>query len=179
MGAVKRTVKNKKGATLAELCVVMALLAVVVALSVTFTTLMSRRVNQALTKDRVLDDLYNTELAIKNWIMTYDNADNYFKIENDSATLTAYCGKGTKDNKNDDVKLSSVYLSEDKTLIKRDNVSDVSVKAIVAVSFSFSTASDGKRMLYCYIYYLNPGDDTPEEIKYTFVTRAQGTVIQG
>lgn len=60
--------KNKKAFTLAELCVVLALVAIVSTTIVTMSTLIQRRVTRSVHNDKVVADLTSIELSTKNCI---------------------------------------------------------------------------------------------------------------
>ncbi len=169
---------KKRGFTLAELSVVLALIGIVVALTVTFTTMLSNRAAQSQAYDKVLQDLPNIEFSIKSWLTHYDNADFYLKVEDDGHSLAAYDIKGTTDLR-DDVRVSKMHLSTDGSTLVGDDFSSMIVHSVQSLNFTITSPSSTNRRIVCTIEYLLPGADEPETMQCSFATRAQGSVAQG
>lgn len=65
--------QRKHGTTLMELCIVMALVAIAVSMTVTFTILSSQRVTLSQKQSDAMEDVATLETSLKRWILHYDN----------------------------------------------------------------------------------------------------------
>lgn len=151
--------RRRKGFSLVELCIVIAVLAVVTVLTTTFIILMSNRTKLATQKNDVLTDLYNTELAMQRWIRHYDNADYVFKVGGGQKTLTAVGQAGSRDAN----KTFSIGLAEDGKTIKCDGMSDWTVRYIRSFEFKFQVSteskSSGRYIIECIVRYEDPTNE--------------------
>ena len=67
--------KNKRGTTLVELTIVLAIIAIIAVMTLTFTILVQKRVHLNTERDQLMMDLANIETLTKKWITHYDNQD--------------------------------------------------------------------------------------------------------
>lgn len=74
----------KKGATLIELTIVMAILTIVTVMTVTFSQLIRNQVLSITTENNIIEDWENTRHVFDTFIYSYDNSDYDFYCENDS-----------------------------------------------------------------------------------------------
>lgn len=154
---------NKKGFTLIELCIVIALTAIVASMTVLFTTIISRRVNQSNIHNEVITSISNMETGIKKWLTHYDNSDYRIEINNSArgiqSVLEAWDNKGTPDNTTDDVLAGRLYISDDGETLVCEGAQDFNVNYIQSMKFSkkISTTNGSKNMIiYCDIVYNDP-----------------------
>lgn len=146
-------IKSKRGFTLVELCVVIAITAIVVSMTVLFTTLMSKRVSQSNIHNEVITSISDMETGIKNWITHYDNTDYRIEIGSGQSSLEAWDTKGTE-NTGDDTCAAKLYISDDGKKLICQGASDFSIKHIRSVKFAKS--GNKNIIITCDIKYYDP-----------------------
>ena len=170
--------KRKKGFTLAELCVVMAVLVIVVGLIVTFTTLISNRTVATRERGEVIDDISGLEVMIQSWIRHYDNVDYKFQVTSDKTRLQAVAQENTAHAG----ETFSIYLSEDRTKLICDGFSAWHARSsLTRVKFDIAPStelgsSSGKYIIYCDVTYLDPASDSEVSSRLIFTTHAGATL---
>lgn len=178
---------SKKGFTLLELSVVIALVAIVLTLTLTFFMYFSDRSNRIKEQNTTIENVSEIETSVKKWIRKYDNIDYRFYVEdseNGSEHLIVYDTKGTFDNKNDDTEASRLFLSRNKGLCEMPAGGSehilISAEKIHDIKFNITQASamSGQNIIYCDIYFADPQD--PENgdchLRYMYSTFAQNYV---
>ena len=79
---MNRRKRNTRGVTLAELCIVMAVIAIVSTMVVSFTVLMQARTRVIAADRNTVSDLGTVESALDRFIRTYDS-DEYTIVQSD------------------------------------------------------------------------------------------------
>ena len=163
---------KKKGSTLVELCVVMAVLSIVITMTVTFLALMSNRVGNARASDDVLRDLANVEMSLKTVVSSYDNTDYRFEVGGTKQTLYVY---DTKTNE----KVTVMYLNDAHDTLIVEGIMQFDVAKIRQLKFSIAQSSSKRSLVQCTATYELPNpDDGTDSLLYTFATHAQGAFLR-
>ena len=151
--------KNKNGFTLVELCIVIALIAIVVSLVVVFSMLMSGKASQAEMRKSVVNDISDLESHIKQWIKHYDNCDYRFGVDAGThgadTVLIVYNTLGT-DKTSDDTPAGRLELSSDLKKLNCEGVNDFDVKYIKNIVFSITegtSGGSGHSLITCDVVY--------------------------
>lgn len=142
--------KNKKAFTLAELCVVLALLAIVSTTVVTMSTLIQKRVTRSVNNDKVVDDLTSIELATKNWLTHFDNADYAIEI------LTLEDGNTALVAKKEGTEVSRLAFDSVNHLYESNLSTNKLSNAMQRIEFQQRTSKTSYRLIECYVYYVLP-----------------------
>lgn len=129
--------KNKRGTTLVELTIVLAIIAIIAVMTVTMTVLVQKRVHLNTERDKMLSDIANIETLTKKWIVHYDNQD--YQLWLYQPDKTKWETMGITDNKG---KIYAQYnLSSDSAAIKTETIAveallDKSGETLYTLSFS-------------------------------------------
>ncbi len=163
--------KRKKGVTLVELCVVMALIAIIGSSVVTFSALVKRRTDASSQNGAVLEDLSNVEMTLKQWIMHFDNADYTFELEDGGEAIVA---KSAKDGSS----ASRISLNEDKTMLVSENRVSLEVSRLLGMKFEIiESAKTHRSLIRCTVQYHTANSDDVKSAWLMFATHAQGAVL--
>ena len=154
---------KRKGATLAEICIVMAVVAIV-SLSVTsFATMASGRGTAAATKLDAMGDLEIVEAVVESWILeAAKDTESGITINEDKAKITA--------TKNDPNSSGSIMFSGHTLNVTFPGESDAvlyQLKSIVGLKFE--AVSNGlANLYYCTVTYEYRNGIVTKEQTYTF-----------
>ena len=154
---------KRKGATLAEICIVMAVVAIV-SLSVTsFATMASGRGTAAATKLDAMGDLEIVEAVVESWILeAAKDTESDITIDEDKAKITA--------TKNDPNSSGSIMFSGHTLNVTFPGESDAvlyQLKSIVGLKFE--AVSNGlANLYYCTVTYEYRNGIVTKEQTYTF-----------
>ena len=171
---------KKKGATLAEMCIVMAVVAIV-SLSVTsFATMASGRGTAAATKLDAMGDLEIVEAVVESWILeATKDPENVINIDPEvSNKITA--------TKNDPATSGSIMFDRQTLNVTFPNVDDAvlyRLKSIKGVQFAEETRGDGEReisLYYCTVTYQYRNGIVTKDQTYTFCVYPRvGEIVGG
>ena len=157
---------KKKGATLAEMCIVMAVVAIV-SLSVTsFATMASGRGTAAATKLDAMGDLEIVEAIVESWILEVaKDPENVINIDPKvSNKITA--------TKNDPVTNRSIMFDQQTLNVTFPGVGDAvlyRLKSIKNLAFEVEQSSDKTATLYyCTVTYEYRNGIVTKDQTYTF-----------
>ena len=135
--------KHKSGVSIAEMCIVLALLAIVGTLVVSFSLMVSARANAGATRLNAADDLQVSQTILDAWAdrMAGLNA----QITADETGLSATIGEKTY----------AVTLKDGMLLAPLPDGEPLSCPIRTAESFRFSqlTKPDGNPLIFCTISY--------------------------
>ena len=180
---------GKKGMTLAELCVGIALLAIVVTMTLTFSQLNREHLRQAEENDALMTDLTTFEERITLWLREYDNAKYNIEVKENGTKLVMYGYNAT--NKNYDVYSSDFYLDSDGKIKMHDFYLDsdgkiimqeynpLNVSNITSMVFDVSNKSQksGRVLVICRLHYHSKADNEDRELTYSFTLKGQNTKV--
>ena len=156
---------KRKGATLAEICIVMAVVAIV-SLSVTsFATMASGRGTAAATKLDAMGDLEIVEAVVESWILeAAKDTESDITIDEDKAKITA--------TKNDPNSSGSIMFSGHTLNVTFPGESDAvlyQLKSIVGLKFeAVPNNDDSANLYYCTVTYEYRNGIVTKEQTYTF-----------
>lgn len=163
---------RKKGSTLVELCIVMAVLTIVITMTVTFLALMSNRVGNARASDDVLRDLSNVEMCLKHVVSSYDNTDYRLEVGASKQTLYVY------DTKTDE-RVTVMYLNDARDTLIVEGIMQFDIKKVKGLRFSIAQSFSKRSLVQCTTTYEMPNpDDGENTILFTFATHAQGASLR-
>lgn len=174
---MKHKQQNRKGMVMLELCLVMAIAAIVVAMTVSFGMIIDQRVSAARARYNALESLNNAQVAIESWITRYDNVD--YEFESDDTHL--YINNSTTKER-----VGTSGLNDDKTaLVGTENGKTVftyATDALESITFSAQKSEkalggSGRVLIACVVQYHLPSDKDfrTEETKtqrFTYTTYA-------
>ena len=141
---MKRITNRRKGFTLAELAVVLAVLAIVITMVASFDALMHQRRKVSQAKLDAMNDIKLAEALIENWFET-----------NEIQTINLTTATNTNEK---ELSFSDHIL--------RAGDAKVTLEKVTNITFKFKFESDGDKIYFCTIEYTLPGKDAPET--YTF-----------
>ena len=157
---------KRKGATLAEICIVMAVVAIV-SLSVTsFATMASGRGTAAATKLDAMGDLEIVEAVVESWILeAAKDPENVINIDPEvSNKITA--------TKNDPVTSGSIMFDQQTLNVTFPGVSDAvlyRLKSITGLKFDAKQNKDATATIYyCTVTYEYRNGIVTKDQTYTF-----------
>ena len=176
--------RSKKGFTLVELCVCIAVISIVAVMAYSFLPLLMNRSRQLDDLSAVSEDMRNLENAVNTFILHYDNNDFNFGFQGN--VLFAY----TKGNM-EDVKGRLRFDATERKIISESYIegdtawnSSVALVNITMVTLSRAdvTGSEGEMsakniLIRCSAQY-DDTDGKGKTVDVVFVTHAQGEVIR-
>lgn len=138
-------IKQKKGMSLAEICVVLAVISIVSLMVISFTTMVSARSTVSAAKLKAMDDQELTEVILENWIDHMVAKQAVISVEEN--TLYA-----TKDGIN-----YTVCLEEDKLIAPLTDGTFLScpINTVTELRFDHLTSSDDT-IYFCTAVYDYP-----------------------
>lgn len=152
---------KKRGFTLTELTVVLAVMAIVATLTVTFSSLISKRRAESHARLEAMQDISVAESMVEGWIKNH-------VPEVSAQTLTAA----------DD---TSKTLAVEDGILKINGASVYTFERVTDITFSEQKEDENSNnhiLYFCSVAYMLPGSD--EEEHYTFcVYKAESEVIEG
>lgn len=168
---MNRINSNKKGFTLVELCVVIALIAIAMLLMTTFITSFQARSAQSAARHEFLDEISIVRDELQCWITTYDTYGNEVKVTH-AGTLVAH-DNGTV----------SVNFVDSTFVFTYGNASEpriINVKNIERIELSVDDQSGG-RLLKCTFIGCDPfGTEYSQSMLFSLSsTNAKFTVSSG
>ncbi len=89
---LKRQIKNKKGFTLAELCVVMFISGIVGTMVVSSMLFFTKQQNEIVSEASQISELKDTQKIINDWLRNYDNNNFVISCSEDSTALIVKSG---------------------------------------------------------------------------------------
>lgn len=144
---------RRRGTTLVELCIVMALVAIVGTMVTSFSVLISRYTGRLSTDRDVKDGLTYIDLALDVWVSTMDFAGatlNVSEAEPDVLTATV-----TKDGSSDKYTLQLEDGLVKGTLPDGRSL-EYAVPGIKSLSFSVQSKADGRVLVTCTVTHEKP-----------------------
>ncbi len=148
---MKRTTNRRKGFTLAELAVVLAVLAIVITMVASFDALMHQRRKVSQAKLDVMNDIKLAEALIENFLEE-NKISNINNGANDVADTKITASEKVLEFSNHTLKVGT---------------SEIMLEKVTDVRFDSFVNDEGKDNIYfCTIEYTLPGKDVPET--YTF-----------
>ncbi|MCQ2441395.1 MAG: hypothetical protein MJ076_05845 [Clostridia bacterium] len=168
---------NKKGVLLVELCIAMAIVAIICTMTLTFTILLRQRTLLNSDRDDMLKYVSNVETAVKEWLVHYDNCDYSLSTQNSDKQLVAINTSGVKYiiGLEDDEIVGDYYDENIPNNTKSYETTDV--KKLV-FNISDPSTFSGKRVIKCTVYYDDPTRKAEEHIDFLFTTRANSSIIR-
>ena len=154
---IKNKLHNKKGFTLTELCVVMAILAIVGTMVVTFMIFMSNQQAKLTRKASRISNISQTQKVINEWIRSYDTNEYQIQPSPDTKKLVVY--QGSTEIATLYFSDGSIYHSGAKKTDKLNDISDITFSKTSSVSqkliqakVSFKETSEKEQILLFAIY---------------------------
>ena len=145
---IARKMKRRSGFTLVELCVVIAIAAIVGTMIVTFSLFLFNQNEQIMRNASRISEITKTQTVINDWIRIYDQQIYDIRPNDDQTKLIAY--------KNDE-QVSTLYL--DNGIIyaggteKNEKFSD-----ITSIYFS-KISSETQKLIQADLYFKEEGDE--------------------
>lgn len=102
-----KLLKSRKGFTLVELCVVMAITALVGTMVVSFLMISNGQHAKIVKEAQYISDITDVQKTVDGWLKKYDSSSYNFVISADTKTISAQ-------KKSDSSTVSSLYLSDRK-----------------------------------------------------------------
>lgn len=112
---------RKRGETLAELCVVMAVIAIIGTMTISFCIVLRNNARLAISQNQVMEEMDNWGKTFRAWVSQFDSES--YSFATDGNTLYAICSDGTE---------YSLVLTENNILL--GNCPDGSAMSSVASS---------------------------------------------
>ena len=196
--------KNKKGVLLVELCISMAIVAIICTMTLTFTILLRQRTLLNRDRDVLLEDISSVETTIKQFLVHYDNYDYELALEDQNGTTVdassieeimnpasrAYGKKLIAVNTNDSSK-SRLRLENGQIIADWYDTANPNKQIkhqltyVESISFFLSRPGDsasadvnnaGKRLIKCIVHYTDPKTHEEDYINLIFSTHAQSVI---
>ncbi|MBQ9467978.1 MAG: hypothetical protein IJU52_03120 [Clostridia bacterium] len=150
---------SKKGTTLAEMVIVMAVVAVMSVMVVTFSILCDGWVHIGIQRYRLVQDEQTASTALHDFVNTFDDADYYF--EN-------FSGHELSVRSHSDASLAYELRFDPETDTLRYTVpgrdSAYPVEHISSLSFYIRTVgSENKQLICCTVHYILPAVNTQKQ----------------
>ena len=155
--------QKKRGFTLSELAIVLAVLAIVTTMVVSFNTLMHHRRAVSQAKLDVMNDIKLAEVLIENFLE--ENEIEGRNIKNGDADVADT--KITASEKNLE------FSGHDLTV----GTSKVTLEKVTDITFVFKTENTNGKIYFCTIDYTVPGKDSTDS--YTFCVTSFGNETNG
>ena len=142
--------RRARGTTLVELCIVMAMLAIIGTMVASFCALTSARTRQINSASQVREALSNVEQALDTWLSKVDRQSVTIIISEDSQSLQA----------TDTTETTDPIPTFSRTGIPADCVNHL--------TFAISGGGDSSHpvMIACTVYYTPPASDTQQTLTF-------------
>lgn len=166
--------KKKRGATLAELVIVMAVLTVMMVMVLSFTTICNAWVKLGTYRYNLTQDERNISKALHNFVESLDEKDYHFYSPT-SNTLAARTTGEVEYTFSYDPDTGTIHYS----LPGTDEPASFAIEKVEDVSFYVRPSDRGLKLIYCTITFSAPPIDThAKEVGGTYkilvATRAAG-----
>ena len=167
---------KKRGSTLAELVIVLAILSMMTIMILSFTVLCNAWVKLGTHRYNLIQDEQNISELLRNFVESLDEKDYFFH--------TADSGHSLQARRGDDIEYAFYYDPETNTVrytLPGDKSGAIPVEKLDDVSFYIRPAKNGGRQLiYCTITFTSPTIDAhAKELQGTHrilvATRAAGS----
>lgn len=162
-----KLMKSKKGFTLIELCIVIALIAIVSTMVVTFLAVYQKNSFSLVGSKAIMNDISDVRTTVKDWVQQYDNGEYEFNAS--GSTLEA---------KNSSGDVAKIYIAE-KTLYRELNgeiINADKMTVITSSKFSFDTTQndegvtvEDRGVVKCTVYF----GGSQEEMMFTLFSNSQ------
>ena len=145
---------KRKGATIAELCVVLAVISVISAMVVSFTVMISDKTKDSRKNVEVSNDLDRICTAFENFVEYYNSEDSVWSVDGDSLKVTM-----------DGETYEATFDGEKKEFYARIGDGEpmrVYTTRVKTVEFDL-LQKDGKSVFFCRVTYYAPTSGKSEE----------------
>lgn len=153
---VKNNLHKNQGFSLVELCVVLALIAIVMTMSVSFTALVNGVIKDHSEEYEFSEDVYAVREAIYKWLAENDSDKSIFSVSNNALTVNTSDGNKELNFENGTLSLGKEQIPE--------------LDTIEGITFSTNGALIKGTVLRM------DGSDARDEISFVFYPRC-GTVV--
>lgn len=136
----------KKGATLVELSVVLAVLSIISTMVISFTIFLSERTKTTVKVNNLMQDVVVIKTVVESWASDLSKSNAQFGVEEDYSTLVAVDSYGEKHQ------LSKTENNLSATLLNGEILSH---ELSVVSELKFNVQSNGTQTLFiCRVFYL-------------------------
>ena len=150
------TKKNRRGVTIAEMVVALALLSVVCVMVFSFIIFINHRTRHNAANDAVMQDRQKIEAAVENWAKTFSAVGADFYV---SSEKTAVYAGNSYFLRFDDGILQATYPDTEQFLLHTQCVTSVTFELII-------DETSGDFLLFCTV--ISTAEDFDGEASYTF-----------
>lgn len=151
---------KRKGATLAEMCIVMAVVAIV-SLSVTsFATMASGRGTAAATKLDAMGDLEIVEAVVESWIAEAVKQESEIQVPGNNDAAIGI-------NENDLIRVRKNGWME-VSFPGENEILDYRLKSVVGLTIEKEPGTDGVNIYFCTVHYEYRNGIVTKPATYTF-----------
>ena len=167
---------GKRGFTLVELTVVMALMAILATMIVTFSSLMSDFAAKEQAEYDFLEDVSILKESLSNWIAENDVTGAIFTLTRKSGETETYSRINYDTNVvGDEISNNAVMLNGD--ILSLSGKSPTVLDEIAFITFECV----GTNLLKCTAYHYVDGQETPEEVSFVVALRCAtvDVVVEG
>lgn len=169
---------NKKGVLLAELCITMAIVAIICSMTLTFTILLRQRTLLNKDRDNMLMYVSNVETGVKYWLTHYDNFDYNFSTANQGKELVATYYNDA--NKKYTLKLNGEHLVGDyfdKNTSGKNITYDT--KGVTNIKFEIiehTTGGSQNKLVKCDVSYFDVNSKSNKHTEFLFATHTNSSM---
>ncbi len=166
---MKQPSKRKSGVTLAELCVVLAVISVCAVMVVSFSLVVSRRSAAAEARLALMEDVTSLEVVVENWVDRLALVNATFTANGSQLVATV-----------DGVDYTCTFDGERLVGTLPDGTAMTYLPtAVTALSFS-AAQKPTDRMFFCTVTYVFPYESEGDRAPYTFCVNPHvGDVVGG
>nr|MBE6545135.1 hypothetical protein [Oscillospiraceae bacterium] len=165
---MKRIKNSRRGATLTELVVVLAVIVIASAMVVSFSSLIGGHRNISDAKLEAMQDVRIAESTIEGFIEGHNNIE---------LTTNKITGTDEGNQNTNSIYFKNKKLVYEKTGIVNENI-EIGLENVNSITFDSLPGNDGDVIYFCTVTYEDPGHDEPA--KYTFcVNPYAGETIGG
>ncbi len=135
----------KKGATLIELSVVLAVLSIISTMVISFTIFLSERTKTTVKVNNLMQDVVVIKTAVESWASDLSKSNAQFGVEEDYSILVAVDSYGEK---------HQLAKTENNLSATLPNGETLSYKLSVVSELRFNVQSNGAQTLFrCRVFY--------------------------
>lgn len=155
---MKRIINSRRGATLTELVVVLAVIVIASAMVVSFSSLIGGKSTISKAKLEAMQDVRIAESTIEGFIEGHTN------INFETNKLSSYTNVVDGEPQIED----SIYFSRGKLVYEKaeGENTEIELENVNSITFDSLPGNDGDVIYFCTVTYEDPGHDDPA--KYTF-----------
>ncbi len=157
---------GKKGVTLAELVVVLAMLAIVSTMVTSFCILVNNYHGVNQQRAAITERLAGVEKTVANFIL---------ECEGDNRIVTATATTVTVSDTALDKTYTLTVSGETLIAVSPQGETRLQIKELQSFTFELKKGTSGKALILCTAYYLPPhvkNDPTPQKVTYAFSTKS-------